>query len=64
MSLLHPADETTSYVESENNLKPRAYDAPVLMAACTLNDRSGRHIHGGHYKEAISPIELPDQTLS
>ena len=36
MSLLHPADETTSFVEATNNLKPRANDAPFLMAACTL----------------------------
>ena len=34
------------------------------MAASTLNDRSGRHIFGGHYKEALSPIELPEQTLT
>ena len=64
MSLLHPADETTSYVESISNLKPRANDAPFLMAACSLNDRSGRHIHGAHYKEATSPVELPEQTLT
>ena len=64
MSLLHPADETTAYVESISNLKPRANDAPFLMAASTLNDRSGRHIFGGHYKEALSPIELPEQTLT
>ena len=64
MSLLHPADETTAYVESISNLKPRANDAPFLMAACTWNDRSGRNIFGGHYKEAQSPIELPEQTLT
>ena len=64
MSLLHPADETTSFVEATNNLKPRANDAPFLMAACTLNDRSGRHIQGAHYKEAIEPVELPEQTLT
>ena len=64
MSLLHPADETTSHVESISNLKPRANDAPFLMAACSLNDRSGRHIHGGHYKEALTPVELPEQTMT
>jgi len=64
MSLLHPADETTSFVEATNNLKPRANDAPFLMAACSLNDRSGRQIQGAHYKEAIEPVELPEQTLT
>ena len=49
MSLLHPADETTSYVESLSNLKPRENDAPFLMAASSLNDRSGRDI----FKEDI-----------
>ena len=34
------------------------------MAACTLNDRSGRYIQGAHYKEAIEPVELPEQTLT
>ena len=38
--------------------------APFLMAACTLVDRTGRHIQGGHYKEAIEPVELPEQTLT
>jgi N,N-dimethylformamidase len=61
MSMLHPADETTAFVEATNNLKPRANDAPFLIAASTVNDRSGRHIHGGHYKEALTPIELPEQ---
>ena len=64
MSLLHPADETTAFVEATNNLKPRANDAPFLMAASTLVDRAGRHIQGGHYKEAINPVELPEQTLT
>ena len=61
MSLLHPADETTAFVEATNNLKPRANDAPFLISASTINDHSGRHIHGGHYKEALTPIELPEQ---
>ena len=64
LSLLHPADETTAFVEATNNLKPRANDAPFLMAAGTLKDRSGRHIHGAHYKEALDPIELPEQNLT
>jgi len=61
MSLLHPAEETTAFVEATNNLKPRSNDAPFLISASTINDRSGRHIHGAHYKEALTPIELPEQ---
>ena len=38
--------------------------SPFLMAACTLIDRTGRHIQGGHYKEATTPVELPEQTLT
>ena len=64
MSLLHPADETTSYVETTSNLKPRSNMSPFLMAASTLVDKANRYIQGGHYKEAIEPIELPEQTLT
>ena len=60
MSLLHPADETTAMVEGTNNIKPGVNDAPLLMAASTVNERSGRKIQGGHYKEAIEPVELPE----
>ena len=31
------------------------------MAASTKYERSGRHISGGHFKEIIEPIELPEQ---
>ena len=61
MSLLHPADETSAVVESSNNVKPGKNDSPLLMAASTVVDRSGRHITGGHYKEALTPVELPEQ---
>ena len=33
------------------------------MAASTIKDHSGRHIHGAHYKEALNPIELPEQSF-
>ncbi len=62
MSLLHPADETTAAVESISSMQPDSNDAPFLMAASTLVERSGRAIHGAHYKEAIQPVELPEQT--
>ena len=42
MSLLHPADETTSFVEATNNLKPRANDAPFLMACLLYTSPSPR----------------------
>ena len=61
MSLLHPADETTAIVESISNVKPGINDAPFLMAASAVNERSGRYIQGAHYKEANEPVELPEQ---
>ncbi len=61
MSMLFPANETTAFVETTNNVKPKSNDAPFLIAASTINDRSGRHIYGAHYKEALTPIELPKQ---
>ena len=62
MSLLHPVDETSAVVESINSMHPGVNDAPLLMAASTLQERSGRTIFGGHYKEATSPIDIPEQT--
>ncbi len=62
MSLLHPAEETTARVEATNSLIAGANDAPLLMAASTLRERSGRTIFGAHYREAREPVELPEQT--
>lgn len=62
MSLLHPADETTAEVETINGMRPGSNDAPLLMAASTLSERSGRSIYGAHFKEAERPVELPEQT--
>lgn len=61
MSLLHPADETTATVEAGNSLQPGNNDAPFLIAASTRHERSGRTIFGAHFKEAVSPVELPEQ---
>ena len=61
MSLLHPADETTATVESISNVIPGVNDAPFLMAASTIKERSGRYIQEAHFNEAIDPIELPEQ---
>ena len=62
MSLLHPVDETSAVVEAMNSVQPSVNDAPLLIAASTLQERSGREIFGAHYKEAISPVEIPEQT--
>ncbi len=61
MSLLYPADETTAAVESISSMQPESNDAPFLIAASTLVERSGRTIVGAHYKEAAQPVELPEQ---
>ena len=61
MSLLHPADQTTATVETVNSMHPGRNDAPLLMAASTLVERSGRTIFGGHFREATAPVELPEQ---
>ena len=62
MSLLHPADETTARVEATNSLIPGTNDAPMVMAASVLRERSARTIFGAHYREARQPVELPEQT--
>ncbi len=62
LSLLYPADETTAFVEAINSMRPGVTDAPFLIAASTLVERSGRTIFEAHYKEATSPVELPEQT--
>lgn len=64
MSLLHPASETTATKEASNGIQPGRNDAPLLMAAATLHERSARHITGAHYKEAATPVELPEQTCT
>lgn len=60
-SMLNPAEETTAVIEGSTRAIPAINDAPFLMAASTLHTRTGRHIFGGHFKEASNPIELPEQ---
>lgn len=60
-SMLHPTEHTMAVVEGSTRAVPAVNDAPFLMAASTLQERSGRHIFGGHYKEAAAPVELPEQ---
>ena len=62
MSMLHPASETSAVVKAKSAHAPSANEAPLLFAAATAVARSGRSISGGHYKEASSPVELPEQT--
>jgi N,N-dimethylformamidase len=61
MAILHPADETTATVQAISGMPPGGNDAPFLMAASTVVERSGRTIFGGHYKEATAPVEIPEQ---
>ncbi len=62
LSMLHPADETTALSETINSIRPGLNDAPLLMGASTLRERTGRTIFGAHYREATKPVELPEQT--
>ena len=61
MALLHPAEETTAEVSDTCSTGPGANDAPFLMAASTKVSDSGRSICGAHYKEALTPVGLPEQ---
>ena len=61
MAILHPAEDTTASVQLISGTAPGANDAPLLMAASTIEARSGRTIFGAHYKEAAEPVELPEQ---
>ena len=61
MALLHPAEETTAEVSDSCRTGPGANDAPFLMAASTKVSDSGRSICGAHYKEALTPVGLPEQ---
>ncbi|MEI6533696.1 MAG: LamG domain-containing protein [Verrucomicrobiaceae bacterium] len=61
MAVLHPADETTAITQTINGTSPAINDAPLLFAASTKVERSGRKISGAHYKEAQTPVELPEQ---
>ncbi len=61
MAVLHPAEETTATTQTINGISPAINDAPLLFAASTKVERSGRKISGAHYKEAQTPVELPEQ---
>ena len=61
MALLHPAEETSAEVSDSCSTGPGANDAPFLMAASTKASDSGRSICGAHYKEALTPVGLPEQ---
>lgn len=60
MSLLHPVDETTAFVETSTSLQgPGSNDCPLLMAAFTEQVASGRSVFGGIYKQLENPLGLP-----
>jgi N,N-dimethylformamidase len=61
-AILNPAEDTTALIESISSMRPGINDAPLLMAASTLHERSGRSVFGAHFKEAEAPVELPEHT--
>lgn len=61
MSLLHPATQTDGTSTGSSKIKPATNDAPLTFAANTRRSKSGRHVMGGHYKEALQPFALPEQ---
>jgi|TARA_B110000285_G_scaffold49168_1_gene55850 N,N-dimethylformamidase len=60
-AILNPSEDTTATVESNSSVRPALNDAPLLMGASTLIERCGRSIFGAHFKEATSPVDLPEQ---
>jgi N,N-dimethylformamidase len=62
MAILNPIEETSAIIETTSSVIPAPNDSPVLIAATSLHNRSGRKISGGHFKEVLEPIELPEQT--
>ncbi|MFQ3303695.1 MAG: N,N-dimethylformamidase [Oceanospirillaceae bacterium] len=60
-AILNPSEDTTATVESNSSVRPAINDAPLLMGASTLIERCGRSIFGAHFKEATSPVDLPEQ---
>ena len=61
MAILNPLEETSASIESFSSVLPASNDSPLLVAASTLHNRTGRKISGGHFKEVPYPIELPEQ---
>jgi len=61
LSMLHPASHTTATVSGTAKIRVADNGVPFLMAANTRRKNSGRHIQGGHYKEALEPFPLPQQ---
>ena len=60
MSMLYPLDSTANVTSGSVTIKPGINKAPLLIAASTKNIKSGRHICGGHYKEALEPFPSPN----
>ncbi len=61
MAMLHPAADTAARVEAKCKHPPAPNRAPLLIAAATAQVDSGRSIQGGHYREAVEPVSLPEQ---
>ena len=63
MAILNPIEETSAIIETTSSVVPASNDSPLLIAATSLKNRSGRHISVGHFKEVPHPIELPELSL-
>ncbi len=64
MSMLYPFDDTAGeFVGSSHMGGPAQNDCPFLMAAATRKSRSGRFLHGDHFKDLREPWEIPVHTL-
>ena len=61
MSMLHPKEDTNDYKTFKTSKQVLGKnEAPLLMAANTLNINSGREIRGDHFKQLKNPVEIPE----
>ena len=54
MAILNPLEETSASIESFSSVLPASNDSPLLVAASTLHNRTGRKISGGILKRYLS----------
>ena len=59
--MLHPKEDTNDYKTFKTSKQVLGKnEAPLLMAANTLNINSGREIRGDHFKQLKNPVEIPE----
>ena len=64
MAILNPIEETSAIIETTSSVLPASNDAPLLIAATTLNNRSGRHISGGHFNPAVTLTKYAQREIN